>query len=130
MVIEAKTPTLTEMLKQTLPQANQILRGQTPCPICSLQPMKWCVCYVYQELIKHYRDIPEKYKPVQLTNLKASEKSRLPMIQQTELYDEMRTNSTSGWAFFLPAGYSKTTFNCAIQEGHLREPAQIVGVGS
>jgi hypothetical protein len=114
MVTEAKTPTLTEMLKQTLPQANQIVRGETHCPICSVQPMKWCVCYFYQELVKRYRDIPEKYKPVLLMNLKASEKSRLPMIQQTELYDEMRANPTSGWAFFSPAGYSKTTCSIAL----------------
>jgi hypothetical protein len=60
------------------------------------------------------RVIPEKYLQVTLKTLQPSEKSRMPLDQQALLYDELRANPDSGWAFFAPAGYSKTTCSVAL----------------
>ncbi len=66
-------------------------------------------------------NIPEKYAWVRLAQLKASEMSRLPMLQQTALYDELRAKPTAGWAFFSPAGYSKTTCSIALYRRAIAE---------
>jgi hypothetical protein len=36
------------------------------------------------------------------------------MAEQAKLYDELRANPNAGWAFFAPAGYSKTTCSVAL----------------
>ena len=60
------------------------------------------------------RVVPAKYKPFSLKDLQPSEASRLPLGEQARLYDEMRANELAGWAFFAPAGYSKTTCSYAL----------------
>ena len=106
---------LADMLKQTIGQADEIICGKVICPICVKQPVRDCVCQFYRELSGVYgRVVPAKYKPFLLCNLRPSECSRLPLAQQTALYDELRSNPDSGWAFFAPAGYSKTTCSYAL----------------
>jgi hypothetical protein len=63
--------------------------------------------------------VPEKYRHVSLKNLQPSEKSRLSMAEQAKLYDELRANPNAGWAFFAPAGYSKTTCSIALYKQSL-----------
>jgi hypothetical protein len=58
--------------------------------------------------------VPEKYRDVRLSLLQPSPKSRLSLAEQATLYDELRANPNSGWAFFAPAGYSKTTCSYAL----------------
>jgi hypothetical protein len=54
-------------------------------------------------------DIPEKYRDVCLKKLQPSAKSRLPLDEQAKLYNDLMEHTNEGWAFFAPAGYSKTT---------------------
>jgi len=55
------------------------------------------------------RDIPRKYQFV-LNGLKPDPISQLPMAEQEKLYREVQEEHIfDGWAFFAPAGYSKTT---------------------
>jgi hypothetical protein len=61
-----------------------------------------------------FQEIPEKYRGVRLSQLAPSDKSRLPLDGQQKLYDELRANPLGGWAFFAPAGYSKTTCSWAL----------------
>src|ERR1035441_7552490 len=58
--------------------------------------------------------IPTRFRSVRLSELKPSEKSRLPLEDQKALYGELRAKPLSGWAFFAPAGYSKTTCSWAL----------------
>src|ERR1700693_3871140 len=103
------------MYDQTKDQANLIVRGKMPCPICSTQPTTDCVCGFYRELFSIYQQVmPEKYRLVQVQTLRASEKSHLRIDLQAKLYDELRANWNSGWALFAPAGYSKTTCSYAL----------------
>lgn len=52
--------------------------------------------------------IPAKYQDFRLSTLQPSDKSRLPLEEQQKLYDEMREHPLDGYAFFAPAGFSKT----------------------
>jgi hypothetical protein len=61
---------------------------------------------IYLPFIK--RTIPVKYQGFRLVDLQPNKKSRLPLEEQQKLYDEMREHPLDGWAFFAPAGYSKT----------------------
>jgi hypothetical protein len=92
--------------------------AKVPCPVCKSDhcPVAGNVDVFQNEFGYHLSmaDIPEKYAWVRLAQLKASEMSRLPILQQTALYDELRAKPTSGWAFFSPAGYSKTTCSIAL----------------
>jgi hypothetical protein len=54
------------------------------------------------------RTIPPKYRDFRLDTVQPSDKSRLPLDEQQRLYDEMREFPLDGYAFFAPAGYSKT----------------------
>lgn len=54
------------------------------------------------------RTIPVKYQDFRLETLQPSERSRLPLDEQAALYAEMREHPLEGWAFFAPAGFSKT----------------------
>lgn len=54
------------------------------------------------------RNIPTKYKDFKLETLQPSDKSRLPLDEQRKLYDELREHPLDGYAFFAPAGFSKT----------------------
>jgi hypothetical protein len=105
----------SEMYKQTRGQANEIIRGEIPCPICSDRPVSNCICGYYRELYTIYSHVlPAKYRAIGLKGLQASEKSYLRMDLQARLYDELRANPDTGWAFFAPAGYSKTTCSYAL----------------
>lgn len=72
---------------------------------------------IYRPIVK--RTVPEKYLEFTLNDLKPSEKSRLPLDQQQALYDEMRAHPLDGWAFFAPAGYSKTVSSTALYRSAL-----------
>jgi hypothetical protein len=58
--------------------------------------------------------IPLKYRDIIPSKLQASTKSNLPLAEQTKLYAEINAKPLEGWAFFAPAGYSKTTCSWAI----------------
>lgn len=58
--------------------------------------------------------VPAKYRDVRLSQLAPSEKSRLPLADQAALYAELLANPERGWAFFAPAGFSKTTCSYAL----------------
>jgi hypothetical protein len=66
----------------------------------------------YAGIIKN--TVPQKYRQVTLENLKPSERSRLSLDDQEALYAELLAKADSGWAFFAPAGYSKTTCSYAL----------------
>ena len=53
--------------------------------------------------------IPAKYREVRLTQLQPSKLSRQPFEDQVQLYKDVNEKKLEGWAFFAPAGYSKTT---------------------
>ncbi|MGC2172622.1 MAG: hypothetical protein WA555_00805 [Candidatus Sulfotelmatobacter sp.] len=60
-------------------------------------------------LIAHLlRNIPKKYQEFRLDDVQPSDKSRLPLEEQAALFAEMKEHTLDGWAFFAPAGYSKT----------------------
>src|ERR1700733_10631392 len=66
----------------------------------------------YKELFANVnRLVPAKYNTdeFRISKLQPSEKSRLPLEEQAKLYDEIRANPLAGWAFFAPAGCSKTS---------------------
>ena len=71
---------------------------------------------IQQQFTCWLETIPEKYRGIIPSKLAPSEKSRLPMEEQAKLYDEIRANPLSGWAFFAPAGYSKTTCSWALHK--------------
>lgn len=54
------------------------------------------------------RTVPVKYREFSLETVQPSTKSRLPLEEQAKLYVEMKEHPLEGWAFFAPAGYSKT----------------------
>jgi len=54
------------------------------------------------------RTIPPKYRGFNLRYLQPSDKSRLSLEEQAALYEELGAHPLDGWAFFAPAGYSKT----------------------
>jgi hypothetical protein len=60
------------------------------------------------------RTVPPKYLGLRLSSLQPSDKSRLPLDEQQKLYDELRAHPLDGWAFFAPAGYSKTVCSTAL----------------
>jgi hypothetical protein len=60
------------------------------------------------ELTYAFREIPAKYRDVRLSKLEPSTKSRLPLEDQRKLYEDVNAHRLEGWAFFAPAGYSKT----------------------
>lgn len=73
----------------------------------------------FMEIIQH--TMPEKYRSVRLETLKPSTVSRLSEEDQEKLYAELRANADSGWAFFAPAGYSKTTCSYALYRRAVHE---------
>jgi len=54
------------------------------------------------------RNIPKKYQEFRLQDIQPSSKSRLSLEEQAALYAEMKERPLDSWAFFAPAGYSKT----------------------
>ena len=58
--------------------------------------------------------IPMKYRGITPSKLEANPKSHLPLAEQTKLYAEINAKPLEGWAFFAPAGFSKTTCSWAI----------------
>jgi hypothetical protein len=58
--------------------------------------------------------IPLKFRDVRSSELKPSPKSRLPLEAQAKLYADINAKPLEGWAFFAPAGYSKTTCSWAL----------------
>jgi hypothetical protein len=67
------------------------------------------------------QEIPEKYRDIVPSKLQASKLSRLPAEEQTKLYAEINSKPLEGWAFFAPAGYSKSTCSWALYKYALRE---------
>jgi len=61
--------------------------------------------------------IPAKYRFATMKDLKVDTKlSRLPAGIQEQVLAKMRANQLNGYAFFAPAGFSKTTFSYALYE--------------
>ena len=60
--------------------------------------------------------IPAKYRDIIPSKLQPSKLSRLPMEDQAKLYADINSKEhrLEGWAFFAPAGYSKTTVSWAL----------------
>lgn|SRR5208282_164946 len=58
--------------------------------------------------------IPVKFRGADLNDLQSSPKSRLSTTDQKALYEELEQNPLLGYAFFAPAGYSKTTCSYAL----------------
>jgi hypothetical protein len=58
--------------------------------------------------------VPAKYQDVNPFRIQPSTKSRLPLEDQAKLYQDIQTHALEGWAFFAPAGYSKTTCSWAL----------------
>jgi hypothetical protein len=63
--------------------------------------------------------IPQHDLFVQLATLQSSDKSQLPSEKQTAVLAELRTNPDGSYAFFGPAGCSKTTFCVALYRRRL-----------
>jgi hypothetical protein len=114
--------TFDQMLKNTWSQRHDILSGKISCPICSLQKTPAdCICQFYRELVcEQRRLVPEKYRDARLP-LTPSHLSQLPMLEQEKLYAEIQANSDKGWAFFAPAGYSKTTCSYALYKAAIAQ---------
>jgi hypothetical protein len=109
-----------EFLKQvesTKSQAGAIAHGKVPCPVCQRtfpNSSYRCVCHFYAQVFGKIAAIPEKYRSVSLSRMKPSNLSRLSLEEQTKLYAELEARKDSGWAFFAPAGFSKTTCSYAL----------------
>jgi hypothetical protein len=58
--------------------------------------------------------VPAKYQDVNPWKIQPSTKSRLPLEEQAKLYKDIQDHPLEGWAFFSPAGYSKTTCSWAL----------------
>jgi hypothetical protein len=58
--------------------------------------------------------VPLRYQPGFLSTLQPSEKSMLSQATQLELIKELRANPDASYAFFGPAGTSKTTYALAL----------------
>jgi hypothetical protein len=58
--------------------------------------------------------VPTKYQDVNPWHIQPSTKSRLPLEDQAKLYKDIQDHPLEGWAFFAPAGYSKTTCSWAL----------------
>jgi hypothetical protein len=69
--------------------------------------------------------IPAKYRDVRLSQLQPSKLSRLPFEDQVKLYKDVNEKKLEGWAFFAPAGYSKTTVSWGLFKYALLENLQI-----
>jgi hypothetical protein len=65
--------------------------------------------------------MPARYRQVNPKTLQPSKLSRLPLEEQAKLYKEINERPLEGWAFFAPAGYSKTTVSWALFKHALRE---------
>jgi hypothetical protein len=73
----------------------------------------------FMEIIRN--TVPAKYQPTVMELLKPSPLSRLPMEEQEKLYKELLDHQNDGWAFFAPAGYSKTTCSYALYRRAVHE---------
>jgi hypothetical protein len=60
------------------------------------------------------RTMPPKYRLCNLRYIEPSDKSRLPLEEQVLLIAEMKEHPLDSWAFFAPAGYSKTYCSTAL----------------
>jgi hypothetical protein len=66
------------------------------------------------QVVNNLGTLPIKYRDFRLDDLKPDTKSRLPLPEQQLLYDELRAHPLDGYAFFAPAGFSKTTCSYAL----------------
>jgi DNA replication protein DnaC len=112
--------------------AAQIARGEIPCPLCKNGSLRvvlvspsnpgklyhesyHCFCNLFKRVFLEFNaKIPPKYREVQLWTLKPSEHSMLPLEQQAALIKQLQAAPNASWAFFGPAGTSKTTFAIAL----------------
>jgi hypothetical protein len=116
--------------------AEKVGRREIKCPCCndsgqyfiafeSASTGKWynvgrfCSCAFYKEFFRQYlKAIPSHYQYANLKTLQPSDRSMLPPDYQAELLKEMREHP---FAFFGPAGTSKTTFSAALYRAALYE---------
>jgi DNA replication protein DnaC len=75
------------------------------CPDC------WDYSGRLQRFTKLYFDsVPPKYRGLYFSNLNASPKSSLPIETQNEIIKTLKSNPDDSYAFFGPAGTSKSTW--------------------
>jgi hypothetical protein len=58
----------------------------------------------------YFDSVPPKYRGLYFSNLSASTKSSLPIETQNEIIKMLKANPDSSYAFFGPAGTSKSTW--------------------
>jgi DNA replication protein DnaC len=99
-----------------------IATGEKECEVChdkalSENDKQNCVCaglknwwYTFSE------NVPRHYRHLLMETLAPSDKSRLPFAKQVEVINQIRAEPTKSYAFFGPAGTSKTTFCVALFE--------------
>jgi len=131
-------------MELTREQRSQIMKGEIPCPLCNglgrtvayppaddpdysmygqYAPLVsyTCICSLWQDYYRHVMKLPEKFRHVGLADLQPSPASFMPIEVQAALYDELRAAPLKGYAFFSPAGWSKTTVCTALYKAALWE---------
>jgi hypothetical protein len=121
-----------EVRKLPADLVERIGRREIKCPACddrghyfitfeSASTGKWynvdypCHCGFFKEFFYQFlRVIPAHYQYANLKTLEPSERSMLPLDYQADLLKEMREHPDDSYAFFGPAGTSKTTFSAAL----------------
>jgi hypothetical protein len=117
--------------------ATRIGWGEIPCPICGSSDMKncqekqilvsatnpgklsyknhTCTCVFYKLYVADIKGkVPLRYQQGSLKSLQPSEKSMLSRAVQIDLIKELQANPDNSYAFFGPAGTSKTTYALAL----------------
>jgi hypothetical protein len=120
----------------------KVAHGEMVCPVCqgkgryrvtytSPSTTRWyseehcCLCAFYLGFIEDWsKRVPVKYRSVSLTSLKSSGQSTLSPGLQTEMIAELRTKPDASYAFFGPAGTSKTTYSIALFRDALFEDSR------
>lgn len=123
--------------------AEAIGLGQEVCPLCDKRNYVYplylgtstglivtrnvrCPCNFWRGFYPELnRNVPPHDRFVDLKTLSPSENSQLPLEVQKKLIEGLRNNPDRGYAFFGPAGTSKTTFAvaiyCHVLSKHLRK---------